>query len=103
MPLIPRTGLKKLNVTQKEIEMAEKFVQSMTTEWAPEKYRDKCRERLMAWIEKKAHSGERTKLEEPAEIEQPEAPAEAVDLIALLRKSMERTGNGKKKRHEATA
>lgn len=101
----PPEDIKKLHITPKEIEMAEKFVESMTTHWKPEKYKDQYRERLMAWIEKKAKTGERTRLEEPEEEAAPQAPTEAVDLIALLRKSMERSGNGqKKKKHpEATA
>jgi DNA end-binding protein Ku len=99
----PEAEMRKFHVTPKEIEMAGKFVESMTTAWKPKKYKDEYRARLMAWIEKKAQSGERTRLEEPEEAEQPETPTEAVDLIALLRKSMEKTGNGKKKRHEATA
>ncbi|MGZ3613323.1 MAG: non-homologous end joining protein Ku [Thermodesulfobacteriota bacterium] len=101
---LPSEDIKKLHVSPREIEMAEKFVEMMTTSWKPEKYKDRYRERLIAWIEKKARTGKTKVIEEEKEAPEPEVSTEAVDMIALLRKSLEQSGNGRKrKRHEATA
>lgn len=75
-----------------------------STSWKPEKYKDRYRVKLMAWVEKKAKAGKTKVIEEEKEAPEREVRPEAVDMIALLRKSMEQSGNGRKrKRHEATA
>ena len=53
----PAENIEEYHLSNREIEMAERFIESMTSKWQPEKYKDQYRERLMAWIEKKAKSG----------------------------------------------
>jgi len=98
----PSEGVKEFHVSPKEVEMAEKFIDAITTSWEPKKYKDRYRERLMAWIEKKAKSGGKVKVVEE-EKEAEEAPTGTVDMIELLRQSLEQSGDGKRRRHEATA
>ncbi len=71
-------------VRDKELDMAEKLVGSLTGEWHPEKYKDEYRENLMRVIEAKI-KGKRPKLE--AEAAGP-GRADVVDLMERLRKSL---------------
>jgi len=75
-------GLDEIEVSDKEVAMAESLVDSLTAAFEPEKYRDEYREQVLDLIEIKA-SGE--------EFEIPEAAAEkpnVVDLMAALEASV---------------
>ncbi len=75
-------GLDDIEVSSKEVAMAESLVDSLTAAFEPEKYRDQYREQVLDLIEIKA-SGE--------EFEVPEAAAEkpkVVDLMAALEASV---------------
>lgn len=97
----PSMNMEEFHVTAKEVEMAERFIESLTSKWQPEKYTDQYRERLMAWIDKKAKTG----MVRVAE----EAPAEEVrptmgeDIIQLLRKSLEQTADAGRKKEKKAA
>jgi DNA end-binding protein Ku len=72
-----------VDVSPREVKMAEALVESLTDEFAPDKYRDDYREQVLELIEKKA-AGE--------EFEVPEVAAEKpkiVDLMAALEASVE--------------
>src|SRR5690606_10948999 len=72
----------------KELEMAEQLIDSMTSDWQPDSYKDEFRERLLAIIRKRMKSaGATTKVEEPAEHE--EATTNVVDFMSLLQKSLD--------------
>ena len=73
----------KPKVAKKEVEMAEKLIDSLTSEFDPSAYRDEYREELMALIERKAEGKE---IVTPEEAE-PEATA-APDLMAALEESI---------------
>jgi DNA end-binding protein Ku len=80
-----------IEVRPKELEMAEQLVASMDAEWKPEKYKDEYYDDVMAMIERKRAAGETEPLEVP---EAPERPGTAVvDLMPLLRKSMQQRGS----------
>jgi DNA end-binding protein Ku len=91
----PSEDMKSYNLSQKEIEMAEKFIDSMTTTFRPEKYKDTYREHLMSWIQKKARTGGKIRTEEESPAE--ERVPENVDLMELLRKSIQQGGTAYKK------
>lgn len=76
----------------REIDMAEKLIESMTAEWEPEKYKDRYRDTLRRWIQHKAKSGgiETPQVEEEAE----EGPA-PYSIMDLLRQSVEKSGTKK--------
>jgi DNA end-binding protein Ku len=68
---------------KKEVEMAEKLIDSLTTDFDPTSYRDEYREELLAMIERKAEGKE---LVSPPVEE--EAPTKAPDLMAALEQSI---------------
>jgi len=87
---LPEADLKALGVSSRELDMAERLVDSMAEAWAPEQYRDTYRDDLMARIEAKIHAGKTHVVTEPgAPAEAAEGGAEVVDLMAMLRRSLE--------------
>jgi DNA end-binding protein Ku len=77
-------------VSQEELRMAERLIESFTTEWRPEKYKDTYRDELCAIIKAK-RQGKEIHAAPGAE---EEAPA---DLLTALRESVERSrGAGRK-------
>ena len=78
-------------VSEKELAMAERLVDDMTEKWKPEQYTDTYHDDLMARIEGKVKSGE-THLITPAAKEEgePRRSAEVIDLVSLLRRSLEK-------------
>jgi DNA end-binding protein Ku len=74
---------KKPKVAAKEVEMAEKLIDSLTSDFDPSAYRDEYREELMSLIERKAEGKEIVASEAP----EPEA-TKAPDLMAALEESI---------------
>ncbi len=75
-------------VSRQELQMAAKLIESWTTEWKPEKYKDTYRDELCAIIKAKSKGKE---IHPAAEVEE-EEPA---DLMSALRESIERSRGGK--------
>jgi DNA end-binding protein Ku len=65
----------------------------MSDKWKPEEFHDTYHEDLMALIEKRVEAGQTEVVTEPSE-EQEERPAkgEVIDLMALLKRSVEAKG-----------
>src|SRR5438046_9332179 len=84
---------KKTEVGKREINMAKSLIDSMSSKWHPEKYKDDYREALMDVIEEKVEAGGKAIEEKPRK-----APkrTKVIDLVSVLQKSLEQTG-GKKK------
>ena len=74
----------KQRVAKKEVEMAERLIESLTTEFDPASYRDEYREQLLALIERKAEGKE---VVEAPEAEEPQ-PTAAPDLMSALEESI---------------
>jgi DNA end-binding protein Ku len=68
--------------------MARQLVETLTTEFEPEKYHDQYREQVRELIDKKA-AGEEIVAEPLVE-----EPAKVVDLMAALEASLARAGKG---------
>lgn len=87
---VPEEDLKGLGVSDKELDMAERLVESMVNDWQPRKYRDTYRDELISYIKQKIAAGETAAIEEvpPAG---PQPTAEVIDLMSLLKKSLEET------------
>ncbi len=68
--------------TKRELGMANQLIESLSSEFEPEKYRDEYRDQVLAMIEKKA-AGETITVEEPAE-----EPQKVPDLMAALEASI---------------
>jgi len=83
-------------VANSEIEMALKLLDQLTTSFEPEKYHDTYTELLLEMIEKKAKGRKiekkKVKLAEPTK---------TIDVMELLKKSLEQTENHKKRRKTA--
>ena len=80
------------SVSKSEMRMALQLVESMTTRWEPEKYSDEYREALKELIEEKVEHGEKATPAPPKR----KKPSNVVDLVSILQKSIEETGNEKK-------
>lgn len=98
---IPEGGLSQYRIAPRELDMAEKLIESMSGEWKPGDFRDEFRERLQKVIAKRMKS---KGLVTPAKDDHSaEASADTstnvVDFMALLEKSLasnKRTPAGKR-------
>lgn len=88
---LPKGG--KQGASAREVDMAEKLVEDMSEDWAPEQYRDTYRDDLMAVIDAKIKSGN-TQLLTPASKDTAPAGkgAKVIDMMALLRDSLGKRG-----------
>jgi len=71
-----------VDVSDRELKIARQLIESLATEFEPERYRDEYRERVLDLIEKKAE-GQEIVLQP-----QTEEPAQVVDLMAALEASL---------------
>ena len=71
-----------MKVEKRELEMAKQLIDSLSSDFEPEKYHDEYRERVLELIERKAQ-GETVVLEAPEE-----KPKEVPDLMAALEASI---------------
>ena len=84
--------LKGAKVTAKELDMALRLVDDMSDGWQPEKYHDTYHEDLLRRIEEKIKAGQTEELTEPEKQAKAEKGGEVIDLMALLKKSVEKRG-----------
>jgi DNA end-binding protein Ku len=85
---------KKIEPGKREINMAKALIESMSSKWNPEKYRDDYREALMEMIEEKVEAGGKEIEEKP---KPKPKPTKVIDLVSVLQQSLEKTGRAKKK------
>ncbi|MBA3847372.1 MAG: Ku protein [Planctomycetes bacterium] len=78
---------------ERELKIANQLIESMTTAFDPAHYRDDYRERVMAFIEKKAKGKGVEVLDEEWADEQ-EKPGKVIDLMAALEESLSRAKGG---------
>jgi DNA end-binding protein Ku len=91
----------KQGVSDRELQMAERLVEGMVEKWDPEKYKDDYRQDLMKMIKERVEAGELEASSEPAPKREKPAGGQVVDLMALLKSSLE--GGGKKPAKKAAA
>ena len=70
-----------VKVNDREIAMAEQLIDSLSSEWEPDKYHDTYQERVLELIERKAKG-------EDIVIEEEESTPEVIDLMEALRASV---------------
>lgn len=86
---LPDENLKKLGITSKELDMAEKLISGMVEDWQPEKYRDDYRKDLLALIHARQKAGDVNVVpDEKKKPAKPNKPGKVVDLMALLSESL---------------
>jgi len=79
----------KAKVTAKELDMAMRLVEDMADKWHPDKYKDTYRDDLLKRIKAKVKAGETEEITEPEKEPRKEKSADVIDLVSLLRKSVE--------------
>ena len=90
-------GIEAIDVSDRELAMAKQLIDSLTTEFQPEQFRDEYRDKVLDLIEQKA-SGVETIVEAPAAVEE----TKVVDLLAALEASV-KDARAARKRHPAAA
>ena len=91
---------KKVEVGKREMTMAKSLIDSMSSKWNPEKYKDDYREALMEVIEEKVEAGGKEIEEKPRKAPK---PTKVIDLVSVLQKSLEETGGKRKTRGKSRA
>jgi DNA end-binding protein Ku len=95
---------KAANVSPKEVAMAEKLLEEMSAPWKPEEYHDSYREDLMRRIQEKVRKHQTHRLtpkeKTPKEGRQ---SAQVIDLMAVLKRSLESRGSGAQRASAARA
>ena len=77
-------------VAAKELDMALRLVEDMAGEWQPARYKDTFREDLMKRIKAKIKAGETEELTEGEKERKAGKSAEVIDLMSLLKQSVEK-------------
>lgn len=80
-------------VGKKELEMAKALIDSMSDQWKPEEYEDEYRGALEKVIEEKIEKGDQA----PPKPTGKRKPANVIDLVSVLQKSLEESGKAKRK------
>lgn len=93
-------SLPKTEVGKKELGMAETLIDSMSDKWDPANYKDEYRAALMKVIEQKIKAGGK---ELPAQKGRRPLPANVVDIVEVLQKSLAESERKKGKQPKGTA
>jgi len=86
---LPAGSLEHVGVSKRELDMAARLVEDMSTDWEPEQYHDTYREDLLAHIERKIEKGQTHEVTEAEEGAPAATGGEVVDLMAMLKRSLE--------------
>lgn len=81
-------------VTKKELDMATRLIEDMSSDWEPEEYRDDFQEKIMELVEEKAAKGKIESVEKEESVEQRRS-ADVTDLTELLKRSLGGKSTGK--------
>ncbi len=97
---IPGGTIKSANLGRGEVAMAERLVRDMEADFEPKKYKDTYHDDLLAFIKKKVKAGDTAEIDEPDDVEEPEA-SNVVDIMSLLRRSLGKKGEPAAKKKTA--
>jgi DNA end-binding protein Ku len=94
---VPSGALKTVGVKEREVDMARRLVEEMNEAWKPETFHDTYHEDLMTLIEKRIKTGQTETVISPEQEEETQpAKGEIIDLMALLKRSVETKGKGRR-------
>ncbi len=95
---IPAKRLRTTGVTPREVDMATKLVDEMSDRWNPTQYKDTYHEDLMRLINRRIKAGKTEVVTAPGKGESEKQPgrAKVVDLMALLKRSVQRSAKPKR-------
>jgi len=85
---VPEEDLEKLQVSDRELDMAQMLIDGMTSSWDPAKYQDTYRDDLMALIQRRVESGN-TEVIDETPVPDIEPRTDVIDIMSLLKKSVE--------------
>jgi len=88
-------------ISRQEIAMARRLVEEMSGAWKPEQFRDTYRRDLMRRINEKIRKRQTHELTPAAEPEESRPSAEVIDLMAVLKRSLEKSGGSRGRRKAA--
>lgn len=92
---LPEGSLEKWKISTREIDMAKQLIESMSSKWNPEDYKDDFRERLTKVIEDRVKSKNVVRKATADEDNLPEnAATNVIDFADLLKRSLEKKGGG---------
>jgi DNA end-binding protein Ku len=74
----------------KEVDMALRLIDDMSEKWQPDKFKDTYRDDLMARIREKIKQGQTEEITAPEKADRAPAGADVIDLMALLKKSVDK-------------
>ena len=83
----PAGSLEEYKVSERELQVAQMLVESMTGEWDPMQYHDEYHDALMQWIEQKARAG--GAVSPAGERAEGRERGKVVDMMELLKQSVE--------------
>lgn len=87
---------KSAGASPREVRMAEQLIEGMTATWKPGEFKDEYRDDVMALVKKKIKAHQTHTIVEPEKGgEAPVRAKEVVDLMPLLKQSLERRHGGK--------
>ncbi len=78
----------KPSLSKKELDMATRLIEDMTTAWKPKEYRDTFEDEVMRLVEQKAEEGEIEQVEKTEGSSGERKSADVVDLTELLKRSL---------------
>lgn len=84
---LDKAQLSKVKVTAKELAVAQRLVEDMTTKWKPEQYKDTYQVELLKYIKAKIKKGD-VEESEPLQKAERATNTNVVDLMPLLQKSL---------------
>jgi DNA end-binding protein Ku len=82
------------SLASKEIAMAERLIEEMVGPWKPEAFEDTYRHDLMKRIEEKVRKHQTHTLTPASKEREPRQSAQVIDLMAVLKKSLDESGRG---------
>ncbi len=93
----------KEGVTDRELDMAERLVEGMVDTWDPEQFHDTYRDDVLKMIKRRVDAGQLESAPESPEEEEKPARGQVVDLMALLKQSVDEGGRQGAKKTSAAA
>jgi DNA end-binding protein Ku len=94
LPAESAKGAKVSDKSDKELDMALKLVEGMTEKWDPDKFHDSFRADILKRVKEKVKAGETELITEPGGRHEQPKGAKVIDLMALLKRSVETAGKG---------
>jgi len=100
---LPTEDLEALKVTDKELALADQLVDSMRGEFVPEEFKDEYKDKVISYVEAKVKGGETFAKAMPDFDDEESLGGDVIDMMALLKRSMEKQKEAGEKKGKASA